>query len=112
MMTKISKGFYMGSIYGGFIAGIAFTVLSAFLIYNMVENLQNPLSFRYGPPIGTLILTAVSYILGVWFMAYGFMVENILIYRIWDVIRDKKTRTTPGRAVAFLYAPLFAFYWI
>ncbi|MDO4551096.1 MAG: hypothetical protein Q4C96_07580 [Planctomycetia bacterium] len=36
----------------------------------------------------------------------------ILIYRCWSVIQDEYVRTTPGRAVKFLFIPVFNLYWI
>jgi predicted Zn finger-like uncharacterized protein len=39
---------------------------------------------------------------------YGF----IALYRTWYIIPDAYARTTPGRAVGFLFIPLFNFYWI
>lgn len=36
----------------------------------------------------------------------------ILLYRNWQLIQDGYARTTPGRAVGFLFIPFFNFYWI
>ncbi|MBA3687092.1 MAG: twin-arginine translocase TatA/TatE family subunit, partial [Planctomycetes bacterium] len=37
--------------------------------------------------------------------------QLILIYRAWEIIQDGRARTSPGRAVGFLFIPLFNFYW-
>jgi hypothetical protein len=34
------------------------------------------------------------------------------VYRIWAAIQDGHARTTPGRAVGFLFIPLFNLYWV
>ncbi len=34
-----------------------------------------------------------------------------LLYRFWQVVQDDQARTTPGRAVAFLFIPFFQLYW-
>jgi len=37
--------------------------------------------------------------------------QFILLYRFWQVVQDGKARTTPGKAVGFMFIPLFNFYW-
>ena len=54
----------------------------------------------------------VSAFAGVWLFLFSFVTENILIYRLWDTIRGKTARITPGRAVTYIYIPFFGFYWI
>ncbi|MEO6811853.1 MAG: DUF4339 domain-containing protein [Isosphaeraceae bacterium] len=34
-----------------------------------------------------------------------------LLYRCWDFLQDGPARTSPGRAVGFLFLPVFNFYW-
>jgi len=41
----------------------------------------------------------------------GYVLLCILLYRFWAVIQDGKPRTTPGKAVGFLFIPFFNFYW-
>ncbi|MDO4551095.1 MAG: hypothetical protein Q4C96_07575 [Planctomycetia bacterium] len=36
----------------------------------------------------------------------------LFIYRCWRIIQDGYARTTPGRAVGFLFIPIFNIYWI
>lgn len=36
----------------------------------------------------------------------------IALYRVWYVIPDAYARTTPGKAVGFMFIPLFNFYWV
>ena len=35
----------------------------------------------------------------------------MLLYRFWDLIQDIKPRTTPGKAVGFMFIPFFNVYW-
>jgi len=35
-----------------------------------------------------------------------------LIYKMWAAIQDEHARTTPGKAVGFLFIPVFNFYWV
>lgn len=36
----------------------------------------------------------------------------VLLYRFWQLIQDGKARTTPGKAVGFMFIPFFNFYWV
>ncbi|CAN5255227.1 hypothetical protein BH20ACI1_BH20ACI1_04020 [soil metagenome] len=36
----------------------------------------------------------------------------IQVYRIWNVINDGQSRMTPGKAIGFLFIPVFSIYWI
>lgn len=36
----------------------------------------------------------------------------ILLYRYWAVMQPYTKRTTPGKAVGFLFIPIFNFYWL
>ncbi|MEA5079778.1 MAG: DUF4339 domain-containing protein [Anaerolineaceae bacterium] len=42
----------------------------------------------------------------------SFVLECILLYQFWKLVQDGNARTTPGRAVGFLFIPLFNFYWM
>lgn len=43
---------------------------------------------------------------------YWLVVTLVLLYKAWDAIQDGFARTTPGRAVGFLFIPLFNAYWL
>jgi hypothetical protein len=45
------------------------------------------------------------------------MIANLILiakifYRAWTAVQDEHVQTTPGRAVGFLFIPLFNFYWL
>jgi hypothetical protein len=46
------------------------------------------------------------------FGLYGMIVALVLHYRLWDSIQDQYTAITPGKAVGFLFIPVFNFYWM
>lgn len=93
-MQPISKGFYLGSIVGGLVGG---TVLVGIGLAVMAG----------GDDAGGAII-AVAYIP----IIYGAVVAAVLIYKIWAAIQGPTARTTPGKAVGFLFIPFFNFYWI
>jgi hypothetical protein len=41
----------------------------------------------------------------------GTVVFAVLIYKMWAAIQDGHARTTPGRALGFLFIPVFNIYW-
>lgn len=36
----------------------------------------------------------------------------VLLYKGWKAIDDGQARTTPGKAVGFMFIPIFSYYWI
>lgn len=60
------------------------------------------------PPVGAVVAlfagwvsTIVAYILGL-----------IALFRAWKLLQPGQPRTTPGKAVGFLFIPFFNLYWI
>jgi hypothetical protein len=49
---------------------------------------------------------------GVAAMIWGLVLFCIYLYRAWHVIQPWYPRTTPGKAVGFLFIPFFNFYWL
>ncbi len=41
----------------------------------------------------------------------GMILQYILTYRFWQIIQDGFQQTTPGKAVGFLFIPIFNLYW-
>jgi len=36
----------------------------------------------------------------------------VVLYKFWQVIQDGHARTIPGKAVGFLFIPIFSYYWL
>jgi FHA domain-containing protein len=43
---------------------------------------------------------------------YSAILALILYYKMWESIKDGHARTSPGKAVGFLFIPFFNLYWI
>jgi len=43
---------------------------------------------------------------------YAEVMACVLLYKAWKVIQDGHARTSPGKAVGFLFIPFFNLYWI
>lgn len=39
------------------------------------------------------------------------ILSSIFLYKAWDLIQDRRARTTPGKAVGFRFIPFYAYYW-
>ena len=96
---RVSKGFYMLSIIGAPILGIILIIVA------VMEIAVSPLEAG---------LPALSLALGiaVALLIYALVMECVLLYKAWKVIQDGHARTSPGKAVGFLFIPFFNLYWI
>lgn len=45
-------------------------------------------------------------------MVFGVIANYVFIYKQWKAIDDGQARTTPGKAVGYLFIPFFNIYWI
>jgi hypothetical protein len=57
------------------------------------------------------VFTIAASVLGVIGLAVGAACFFVLLYRAWVVLQDGRTRPTAGRAVGFMFMPLFNIYW-
>jgi hypothetical protein len=56
-------------------------------------------------------VTAVIFI-GIPGLIAAAVLQYILLYRFWETIQSIHPRTTPGKAVGYLFIPFFGIYWI
>lgn len=94
-MQPISKGFYLGSIVIGLVGGVVLVGIGLAVMAQGEED------------AGLAIL-----FLGYIPLIYGAIIGYVLIYKIWAAIQGPTARTTPGKAVGFMFIPFFNFYWI
>lgn len=59
-----------------------------------------------------LTITVIGAILGLPMLIAGTVLFFIFLYKSWNQIQDGSQRTTPGKAVGFLFIPFFNFYWL
>lgn len=89
-MKVLSKGLYCGSIL------IALAAMFGVAILADAFGVQ-------GPWRGILVILPFLYV---------HVVMLMLIYRMWESIQDGPARTTPGKALGFLFIPLLNIYWV
>ena len=84
---RMSKQFYLITLIGGGILLIIFSILAATADEDLLA-------------VSIVISVAITVIvLRFW-------------YQAWSAIQDGQARTTPGKAVGFLFIPLFGLYWL
>lgn len=93
-MNTVSKPFYFGSYLAATLLAAPFTIGPLIAGEGKVEEEHLP-------------FTIVGGLIGI----YAFVVLAILIYKMWKAIPPTVARTTPGKAVGFLFIPVFNLYW-
>src|SRR6202035_3460537 len=51
-------------------------------------------------------------VLGCLALLYAGILALVLYYKMWESIQDGHARTSPGKAIGFLFIPFFNLYWI
>jgi uncharacterized membrane protein len=107
-MQKLSKGFYLGSIIGSWVvAGLLLVIGIVILIAaGVIETEFKNINWDLIGGGAIFIMMAIA--VGI----YGSVIGCILLYKAWKAIQDGQPRTTPGKAVGFLFIPFFNLYWI
>jgi hypothetical protein len=93
-MNNVSKPFYFWSYLVAMVVAAPFTIGPLIAGEGKIEEEHLPFTI-----VGGLI------------SVYAFVVLVILIYKMWKAIPATIARTTPGKAVGFLFIPVFNLYW-
>lgn len=98
-MNRIPKGFYLGSMAAGWGSYVLVTTIAA------LTSKQETVATS-GEKGGILVgLASLA-------MLYSSVIGLIVWYKAWASIQDGNARTTPGKAIGFLFIPLFNLYWM
>jgi len=111
-MQKLSKGLYLGWIIGGEVAGIIFITVGVIILIAagvMAGITEGKFS---GVNMGLIGAGIFFFLLGITATIIAAIFGFILLYKAWQAIQDGQPRTTPGRAVGFLFIPFFNLYWM
>jgi hypothetical protein len=92
---KLSKDLYVHSWVGAVILAVFLQIFGIFLIENSVA-----------PRVGILLR-----LLGSILSIYAVVISCVLYYKMWTAIQDGHASISPGKAVGFLFIPLFNIYW-
>lgn len=100
-MQKVHKLFYAGFFPTG-IFGSWILFFGAFHLYNNLPKGDNR---------SMVLLMLLLFTLGMVFQTCGIIAGLILIFKMWAAIKGPSARTSPAKAVGFLFIPFFNFYW-
>jgi hypothetical protein len=94
-MQYVSRPFFFGSYLAGMLLHLPFTVGA--LIAGQ----------------GTIEAEHTAFVLiGSLFSIYAFIVFAVLVYKMWKITSPDFARTSPAKAVGFLFIPIFQLYWL
>jgi hypothetical protein len=99
-MDRLSKRFFLGSYLGGTIALWIIGCVAATLMSIDIDDKELPWVI--------VSITVPLALLGISVC----VVQCMFIYKAWSSIQDGHVRTTPRKALGFMFIPLFNFYWI
>lgn len=99
---RVSKGFYLGSIIGAPILAIILLFVTMIGTIGMATTSPEAWLTVFSPALGIAIALLI----------YALVIALVLLYKAWKVIQDGQARTSPGKAVGFLFIPFFNLYWI
>jgi len=108
-MTRLNKGFYLGSHTALFVLAM---VLSGVVVVRLIElGALHSSIFSQAEIIQLVTELIVEVILLILLFVAGSVVYLTLVYKMWSSIQDGHARTSPGKAVGFLFIPFFGAYW-
>jgi hypothetical protein len=109
MMKKLSKKWYLGWIIGAYAAGSVFLITG--VIIGVVWAVIRQGKFTLAD-MGLLAPAIMLFLLGIASTMLAAIFGYVLLYKAWQAIQDGQPRTTPGKAVGFLFIPFFNLYWM
>ena len=111
-MNRISKKIFIGVLASTVALFLLFS--ASFGVWVSIFGGSN--RFAYDDPKLieniSILLLVLSILSGVLFLVVHVVVTFLVIWRMWSAIQDGHARTTPGKAIGFLFIPFFNVYWI
>lgn len=110
-VEPVSKAFYFGIYLGCSILGGILMVIAMFAIIGGAAASENG---GLDPAAGGAIAGAgvLVLLLAIACLLASSIILFVLYYKMWAAIQDGCARTTPGKAIGFMFIPLFNIYWM
>ena len=106
-MKSMSKKIY---------AGIFSASLGLFLFLGLSTGIavliQDLVWFQEAPGPGVQIIVVLGILGFAQFLMVQMIYTFVILWKMWNSIQDGHARTTPGKAIGFLFIPLFNLYWV
>ena len=104
-MKRLSKALYFWSYLFAQLVSISL----------LAPTLRSMSPMKLGAKIPTEVIPTEAipfYAGGLLFAIYSGIIMFLFIYNIWKIIPAAYARTTPGKAVGYMFIPLYSFFWI
>jgi hypothetical protein len=105
----MSKKLYIAVLVVTFLLVFLFGVPALFLL----NSYQLPRSMGIDDDVTNLLVGVFIFLAFAPFLLANVILTYVVIYKMWASIRDGNlARTTPGKAVGFLFIPFYNIYWL
>lgn len=101
-VARVSKGLVLGLVYGGLATGFIILIVGLVLVGVADETAGTRM----------LVVAIAACAFGFLLLLGGWAAWMFLLHRAWSAIQDGQARTTPGKAVGFMFIPLFNIWWM
>ena len=114
--VEVIKKASFGKILGFLLGGMATMILAFFISGAVAKNAVEKAGPMGEPDTGSMLATGGIFLGGICvgsiLCILGGVFALMALHRAWHIIRWNQPRTTPGKAVGFLFIPTFNIYWI
>ena len=108
-MIRMSKKLYIGVL----VTTIVLMFLSGIPALYLLNSYQLPRGMGIDDGTTNLLVGILIFLATAPFLLAQVILTYLVIYKMWASIRDgNQTRTTPGKAIGFLFIPFFNLYWL
>jgi hypothetical protein len=108
-MTRMSKKLYIGLLIFTFVLLFLCGLPALFLL----NSYDIPRSMGIDDDLTNLLVGVLIFLSIAPFLFTQIILSYVLIYKMWSSIQGGRfTRTSPGKAVGFLFIPFFNLYWL
>lgn len=108
-MTRMSKKLYIGVLVVTFLL----VFLCGFPALFLLNSYQVPRGMGIDDDLTSVIVGILIFFAFAPFLLANVILTYVVIYKMWASIREGgQARTTPGKAVGFLFIPFYNLYWL
>lgn len=108
-MIRMSKRLYFGVLAATFVLMFLCGIPALFLL----NSYQIPREMGIDDDLTNLFVGILGFFAIAPFLLTLTILPLVVLYKMWASIRDgNHARTTPGKAIGFLFIPFFNFYWL
>jgi len=108
-LKKLSRKLCLGLIIGAYAAGVACLITGLIMMFSAGSDTGKEFIVA---DQALLLRGGLILLVGMAFSIIPTITGYVILYKAWQAIQDGQPRTTPGKAVGFLFIPFYNFYWM